>query len=117
MHRRTILFAGPALMLPIPARAADPAITPAVTPAVTPAITIDNFTFAPAVLTVKPGEKVVWTNHDDMPHSVVSAATPPLFKSHPLDTDDSFSVAFDKPGTYDYFCGLHPHMHGTVVVK
>jgi plastocyanin len=81
------------------------------------AVVIDNFTFAPATLTVKAGTRVVWTNHDDMPHTVVSAASPPLFRSKALDTDDSFSSVFDKPGTYAYFCGLHPHMQGTIVVK
>jgi plastocyanin len=81
------------------------------------AVTIDNFTFTPATLTVKPGTRVVWTNNDDMPHTVVSALSPPLFKSKALDTDDSFSSVFDKPGTYPYFCGLHPHMQGTIVVK
>lgn len=80
-------------------------------------ITIDNYAFAPNVITVAPGTKVTWTNHDDMPHSVVGAGTPPPFKSHPLDTDDSFSMVFDKPGSYGYFCGLHPYMQGTVVVK
>jgi len=81
------------------------------------AVTIDNFTFIPPTLTVAPGTRVVWTNHDDMVHSVVSDASPPLFKSKALDTDDSFSTIFDKPGTYPYFCGLHPHMQGTIVVK
>ncbi len=80
-------------------------------------ITIDNFTFTPATLTVTVGTRVVWTNNDDIPHTVVSAVSPPLFKSKALDTDDSFSTVFDKPGTYGYFCGLHPHMQGTIVVK
>ena len=80
-------------------------------------IVIDNFTFTPATLTVAPGTRVVWTNNDDIPHTVVSAVSPPLFKSKALDTDDSFSTVFDKPGTYGYFCGLHPHMQGTIVVK
>ena len=80
-------------------------------------ITIDNFSFSPAVLTVAAGTKVVWTNNDDIPHTVVDAgATPPEWRSKAMDTDDSFSRVFDKPGTYKYFCGLHPHMQGTVVV-
>ena len=77
---------------------------------------IDNFTFSPATLTVPAGTKVTWTNHDDIPHTVTSAATPPLFNSHALDTGDSFSFVFDTPGRYGYFCALHPHMQGTVVV-
>ncbi len=105
MHRRLALFAALALVTASAARAEDAAIT------------IDNFTFGPATLTVKAGTSVVWTNRDDIPHTVVSAAAPPLFKSHPLDTGDAFSMVFDKPGTYRYFCGLHPHMQGIVVVK
>jgi plastocyanin len=78
-------------------------------------IGIDNFAFTPATLTVPAGTKVTWTNHDDIPHTATSAATPPLFHSAPLDTDDAFSFTFDKPGVYKYFCALHPHMQGTVV--
>jgi plastocyanin len=81
------------------------------------AITIDNFAFGPAAITVAAGTKVTWTNRDDEPHTVVSADDPKLFKSSALDTDDSFSFTFDKPGTYRYFCSIHPHMTGTVVVK
>jgi len=80
------------------------------------AIAIDNFAFTPASLTVPAGTKVTWTNHDDIPHTATSADPPQLFHSGPLDTDDSFSFTFDKPGTYTYFCALHPHMQGTVVV-
>lgn len=78
-------------------------------------IMIDNFTFAPTPLAVKLGATVTWVNHDDIPHSIVC---PDLtVKSHPLDTGDSFTFRFDKSGSYDYICGLHPHMHGQVVVK
>jgi plastocyanin len=80
-------------------------------------VTIDNFVFTPATLTVKAGTRVVWKNQDDIPHLVVSDGSPPLFRSKALDTDDSFSTVFDKPGTYHYFCGLHPHMQGTIVVQ
>ena len=59
---------------------------------------------------------MVFTNKDDEVHSIVSAATPPLFRSGPLDTDDSFAYVFSTPGTYAYFCSLHPHMHGTIIV-
>ena len=77
---------------------------------------IDNFTFSPASLSVAKGTKVTWTNHDDIPHTVTSAATPRLFHSGPLDTGDSFGFTFDAPGEYKYFCALHPHMQGTVLV-
>ena len=78
-------------------------------------VVIDNFTFSPTPLTVKAGSTVKWVNHDDIPHSIVM---PTLnIHSHPMDTDQDFSYRFDKPGTYDYVCGLHPHMHGQVVVQ
>lgn len=86
-------------------------------PATTPAVAIDNFTFGPATLTVPIGTTVVWTNRDDIPHTVTSDKSPPLFRSKPLDTGDTFKATFDKPGTYGYFCSLHPHMQGTIVVK
>jgi plastocyanin len=77
-------------------------------------ITIDNFTFAPAALTVKVGTTVTWTNHDDIPHTIVSAGK---FRSKTLDTDDSFSFTFTAAGDYKYFCSLHPHMTGMIKVE
>jgi len=80
-----------------------------------PEIIIDNFTFAPTPLKVKVGATVTWTNHDDIPHSIVC---PDLkVKSHPLDTDDSFAYKFEQAGMFEYICGLHPHMHGQVMVE
>jgi plastocyanin len=78
-------------------------------------ITIDNFTFTPKELTVAVGTKVKWVNHDDIPHTIVEKKT--TFRSKALDTDDSFSFTFTSAGTFDYFCGLHPHMVGQVIVK
>ena len=75
---------------------------------------IDNFAFTPAVLTVKPGTKVTFENHDDIPHLVV--AVDGKYRSKALDTNDKFSIAFDKPGEYAYFCGLHPTMKGKIIV-
>jgi plastocyanin len=80
-------------------------------------VKIDNFSFSPAQITVAPGTKVTWSNQDDMPHTVTDAGTPRAFKSPALDTGDAFSYMFVTPGTYHYFCSLHPHMQGTVVVK
>ena len=78
-------------------------------------VVIDNFTFSPTPLTVKAGTTVNWVNRDDMPHSIV---LPTLnVKSHPMDTDEDFSYCFEQAGTYDYLCGLHPHMHGQVLVQ
>jgi plastocyanin len=78
-------------------------------------ITIDNFTFTPPEMTVSVGTTVKWVNHDDIPHSVVNKDK--VFRSKALDTDDSFSYTFASAGTFDYFCGLHPHMVGKVIVK
>ncbi|HZL40799.1 MAG TPA: cupredoxin family copper-binding protein [Pseudolabrys sp.] len=75
---------------------------------------IGNFTFNPQQITVKAGDTVVWTNGDDIPHTVTSKTG--LFKSKALDTTDKFSFTFATPGSYAYFCSLHPHMTGTIVV-
>jgi plastocyanin len=78
-------------------------------------VRIDNFSFGPAALTVPSGTTVTWTNRDDIPHTVVSEDK--AFKSKVLDTDEKFSYIFTKPGTYGYFCSVHPKMTGTVVVQ
>ncbi len=103
--RRALLRGVSLLFVPAIARAADMAVG------------IDNFVFTPAEVTVPAGTRVVWTNRDDIPHVVASAATPPLFRSKAMDTDDSFAFTFDRPGRYPYFCALHPHMQGVVVVR
>ena len=78
-------------------------------------VKIDNFTFNPATITVKAGTTVTWTNKDDIPHTVV--ATAKAFKSKALDTSDKFSFTFTTPGSYEYFCSLHPHMKASIVVE
>jgi amicyanin len=78
-------------------------------------VTIDNFTFTPPELTVAVGTTVKWVNHDDIPHNVINKDK--VFRSKALDTDDSFSFTFTSAGTFDYFCGLHPHMQGKIIVK
>jgi amicyanin len=80
-----------------------------------PTVSIDNFTFSPPTITVGVGSTVTWVNQDDIPHTVVS--TDKAFKSHVMDTDEKFSFTFTRPGEYAYFCSLHPHMVGKVVVK
>ncbi len=80
------------------------------------AISIENFTFNPAKLTVKAGTAVIWTNKDDIPHGIASSNNA-FTRSKPLVTDDSFSFTFTTPGTYQFFCYLHPNMVGTVVVE
>ncbi|MDR3372696.1 MAG: cupredoxin family copper-binding protein [Ancalomicrobiaceae bacterium] len=109
LTRRAALLAAlmPPLFIHIPAAAEDAA------PNVT-VIRIENFSFTPAGLTVPPGTTVTWQNNDDIPHTVVSPQK--VFRSKPLDTGDRFSFTFAEPGVYSYFCGLHPHMVGTVTV-
>ena len=80
------------------------------------AISIDNFTFTPPTLTVKAGTRVTWTNRDDIPHGI-AAQNNAFTRSNALDTDDSYSFTFTTPGTYQYFCYVHPHMTGTIVVE
>ena len=77
-------------------------------------VKIDNFTFGPQKLTVKVGDTVTWINEDDIPHTVVSVGK---FRSKALDTEDKYSFTFTTAGTYEYFCGLHPHMQGSIVVE
>ena len=77
-------------------------------------VKIANFDFGPATITVPAGTSVTWTNNDDDAHSVV--ADDKAFRSAPLDTGESYSFTFAKPGTYAYHCGLHPQMHGKVIV-
>jgi plastocyanin len=79
------------------------------------AVQIGNFTFKAPVTTVKAGTTVTWTNGDDIPHTVV--AKDGVFKSKVLDTGDHFSFTFAKAGQFGYFCSLHPHMTGTIIVK
>jgi plastocyanin len=78
-------------------------------------VKIDNFAFAPQRVVVKAGTTVIWINDDDIPHTVASSTK--LFKSNALDTKDKFSFTFTTPGAYEYFCSLHPHMTGTIVVE
>jgi 3',5'-cyclic-AMP phosphodiesterase len=78
-------------------------------------VKIDNFSFTPKSMTVKLGTAVTWTNHDDIPHNVVS--TEKKFASPVLDTDQAFSFKFQEPGSYPYFCKIHPMMTGTIVVE
>ena len=103
------MLAAGALMMGVTADMARAAPPPAA------AVQIGNFTFKAQVLTVKPGTTVTWTNADDIPHTVTSNSG--AFKSKVLDTGDRFSFTFAKAGQFGYFCSLHPHMTGTIVVK
>jgi plastocyanin len=78
-------------------------------------VVVKDFMFMPTPLTVKAGSTVTWTNKDDDVHTVVSDTG--AFKSGAMDTNDSYSFKFDKPGTYHFTCSLHPRMVGTIVVQ
>lgn len=77
-------------------------------------IEIKDFSFQPKLVTVPVGARVVWVNKDEEPHTIVS--TDKTFLSKALDTDDTFAFTFDKPGTYEYFCSVHPRMTAKIVV-
>ncbi|WP_370063181.1 cupredoxin family copper-binding protein [Mycobacterium sp. MAA66] len=83
-------------------------------PAGANAVNIDNFAFAPATLTVPVGATVTWTNHDEEPHNVVAEGG--QFRSPTMGSGATFTYTFSTPGTFAYVCGIHPMMHGTVVV-
>jgi plastocyanin len=78
-------------------------------------IVVKDFMFVPMALTVNAGSTVTWANMDDEPHTVVSDTG--LFRSGAIDTNESFSFKFDKPGTYHFTCSIHPRMVGTIVVQ
>jgi plastocyanin len=122
MKRRSVLIAGlaaVAMVAMVLLLAGSPNITANTQQAASAAteVKIDNFSFGPGTITVAVGTTVTWTNRDDIPHTVVSTDDPKAFKSKVLDTDEKFSYTFAKPGTYPYFCSIHPKMTGKVVVQ
>jgi plastocyanin len=102
--------------LPVPAAKPSAAKAPEA-PADPHTVFIDNFTFNPRTLTVPAGTRVTFVNRDDVPHTATSTRRPRAFDSGTLDTDDRFAYVFATPGTYEYFCALHPKMIGQIVVK
>ena len=78
-------------------------------------VMIDNFKSSPVPLTGTVGSTVTWLNRDDIPYSIVVPAL--STHSHPMDTDESFALRFEKSGTYEYICGLHPFMYGEILVQ
>ncbi len=108
---RILLCALLAAPLPVPSLAAAQAEMKANPPSVH----IDNFTFSPQELTIPRGATVTWVNDDDIPHAL--AANDKAFRSKAMDTEERFSFTFNKPGTYEYFCSLHPHMQGKIIVR
>jgi plastocyanin len=106
------------LLMAAPARAEQPRPTPApdrAAPAASVRVEIKEYEYLPATLTVPAGTTVTWTSHDDEPHTVTSPEK--VFASPGLDADEAFSFTFSTPGTYTYYCTLHPQMTGTIIVK
>jgi plastocyanin len=112
----TLIFAATLFSLPLVSRALQlGSVAAAEAKTNATGITIDNFSFAPMQIEIAAGTQVTWINKDDVPHTVVSIDH--KFKSRALDTDESFSFTFQDPGTYEYFCSVHPKMTGRIVVK
>jgi plastocyanin len=86
-----------------------------VSAATSTAVDIKDFKFSPASLTVPVGTTGTWTNHDEETHTITS--TTGAFSSAGLSDGDTFARTFTQPGTYQYFCSLHPHMRAAVIVK
>jgi plastocyanin len=101
---------GSVVVLMVAAMAAGPVSAETAT-----GVGIENFTFTPAVVTVEAGTTVTWTNRDEELHTVTSSAG--IFRSGGLAHDEQFSQVLARPGRYEYFCALHPHMKATVIVK
>jgi plastocyanin len=96
-----------------PVATPSPAATPAAAPVATTSVDIANFAFGPAVITVRSGATVTWTNRDEDAHTISITGSP---ASRPLENGDTFAHTFGQPGTYAYVCTIHPFMHGRVVV-
>jgi plastocyanin len=103
MRRRAILALAVLAMAGSAARADDVVVR------------VENFTFNPAEITVRPGTTVRWLNGDDIPHSIVAAGA--SFHSKPFDTDETYATTLTQAGEINYLCGLHPHMKGKIIVK
>ena len=115
MNLRQLLVPSMQVLLLVAMAAVVSYATAAAAPEGSNVVMAKDFMFAPTSLTVAAGSTVTWTNRDDEPHTVVSEGG--LFRSAALDTNESFSFRFDKPGTYRYTCTIHPRMVGTIVVR
>jgi plastocyanin len=111
MPKKFLLLAAALAAAPCAAFAGETA-TAANAPA---AVAIRNFQFVPAILTVAPGTTVTWTNDDNDAHSVTDRGR--VFRSGALDSKETFSYTFTKPGAFTYSCTFHPMMVGKIIVK
>ena len=108
--------AAAALAFLLCAASATPALfASAAAGAATVPVSIEKFAFTPKEIVVAPGTTVVWTNHDETPHTVASADKSVASKG--LDTDDKFEHTFDREGDFAYICTVHPFMTGVVHVR
>ncbi len=78
-------------------------------------VSIQDFAFNPPNITVAPGTTVTWVNNDSAPHT--TTADDEMWDSETLQQGESFSFTFDTPGTFPYFCEIHPMMRGSVTVS
>lgn len=80
-------------------------------------ITISEYQFSPAQVTIKAGQSVEWKNDGNVAHTVTETTTPRTFASADINPGQSYTQTFDKPGTYNYVCSIHPdRMQGSIVV-
>lgn len=94
------------LLLPAPTAAAA-----------TQQVHMSGYAYGPGTLTINVGDTVTWTNHDQAPHDAVTTAGPAQFRSPMLSTGQTWSFKFTTPGTYSYYCSVHPDMRGQIVVR
>lgn len=109
MRRAALLLSGLLLALGFPWTA-----TPAA--AATQVVMMQGYAYSPAALTVHVGDTVTWMQHDEAPHDVVTTSAPVAFRSPQLSQGQSWSYTFRQPGTYAYYCSVHPDMRATVTV-
>ncbi|MEQ0559974.1 cupredoxin family copper-binding protein [Amycolatopsis sp. NEAU-NG30] len=84
--------------------------------AATQQVMMQDYAFSPASLTVRVGDTVTWMQHDTAPHDVVTTSAPVAFRSPQLSAGQSWSYTFRQPGTYAYYCSVHPDMRASVTV-
>jgi plastocyanin len=87
----------------------------AVATGTTSQVDIKSYAFSPQSLTIKPGTTVTWTNSDSVPHTVT--ANDKSFDSGTLNSGGAYAFTFTEPGTYTYYCQIHPSMKGTIIVQ
>lgn len=109
MRRAALAVAGLLVFLNVP-------FAPGPAAAATQQVMMQGYTYSPAALTVRVGDTVTWMQHDEAPHDVVTTSAPVAFRSPRLSAGQSWSYTFRQPGTYAYYCSVHPDMRATVTV-